>query len=192
LRQFASNQVQYSTRRCDNCSGSVGDRRFFQGSLFLVRRTLSKNKTMMSSFWVTLLVVVAVMAVSYGQATPEQFHIALAGSNGMSISWFTAISTEKSECRYGTTVESLGGVATGTQRAYHQDYGFHHSTELQGLTPGTKYFYSCGDGVSMSQTFSFTSAPSADDTSKPLSMVIFGDMVSSKTNVFTILICLLS
>jgi hypothetical protein len=146
----------------------------------------------MSSFWVKLLVVVAVMAVSYGQATPEQFHIALAGSNGMSISWFTAISTEKSECRYGTTVESLGGVATGTQRAYHQDYGFHHSTELQGLTPGTKYFYSCGDGVSMSQTFSFTSAPSADDTSKPLSMVIFGDMVSSKTNVFTILICLLS
>jgi hypothetical protein len=62
----------------------------------------------MSSFWVKLLVVVAVMAVSYGQATPEQFHIALAGSNGMSISWFTAISTEKSECRYGTTVESLG------------------------------------------------------------------------------------
>lgn len=130
-----------------------------------------------SSFWVNLFVVMGIALACQASSVPEQFHIALAGSGAMSVTWFTASSTATSECRYGTSADNLNLVATGSQRAYHQDYGFHHTTELTGLDASTKYFYSCGDGVSMSRTFSFTNAPSISDTSKPFSMAVFGDMV---------------
>jgi hypothetical protein len=111
---------------------------------------------------------------------PEQFHIALAGSNGMSVTWFTSASTQKSECHYGMSHDLLDLVASGSARSYHPDHGSHHVAVLTGLDASTKYFYSCGDGTVMSQVFNFLSAPSTEKSNKPISMAIFGDMVRSK------------
>lgn len=121
---------------------------------------------------------------SYAQTTPEQIHIALAGPQSMSVTWFTPETTLKSQCQYGTESDKLNLVARGTQRTYHREFGFHHVTELPNLSHSTKYFYSCGDGTTMSEVFSFTSAPSNEKSSKPVSIAIFGDMVRQKNISF--------
>lgn len=126
----------------------------------------------------TLLLSVLFAWNEAAEIIPEQFHLALAGANAMSVSWFTYNSTLKSLCHFGTHEDQLSSIAFGSQRSYHHAYGSHHVVELKDLQASTKYFYSCGDGTTMSSTFSFTSSPSAEKSSKPLSIAIFGDMVS--------------
>lgn len=124
----------------------------------------------------------------FAQTTPEQFHLALAGPQSISVTWFTANSTLKSLCQYGTNENKLNLLAHGTQRSYHHAFGSHHVAELTNLVISTSYFYSCGDGTTMSQVFSFTSPPPSEKTNKPLSIAIFGDMVKFSSFLFYLVV----
>lgn len=46
-------------------------------------------------------------------SVPEQLHIALAGEEGMRITWFTAEDSSHPHCIYGTTSDSLIDNAPG-------------------------------------------------------------------------------
>lgn len=121
--------------------------------------------------------LVALSIVGRVLSSPEQIHIAMSGMDGMSVTWFTSEATAKTECRYGRSKTLLTSSASGTQKSYLIGGGHHHSVVLNGLEADTQYFYSCGNGIDMSETFSFKTFPSKESTSKSISLAIFGDMV---------------
>jgi hypothetical protein len=63
-------------------------------------------------------------AVAAASATPEQVHVAFAGSDaqgssdGMVVSWYTANPTATSTVQFGTASGKLDQTATGTSVAY--------------------------------------------------------------------------
>ena len=113
-----------------------------------------------------------------GFSTP-QVHIALAGTNGMRVAYFTPNATVSTQCAYGTTQTGLTSLATGSAKNYLPDAGLHHTVKLANLTEGATYYYACGDGSAenTSATFSFvqptSSAPQAGQT---FGTLIFADM----------------
>ena len=63
---------------------------------------------------------------------------------------------------------------------------FHHVT-LQGLTPGTQYFYKVGDPkLGMSQEFNFTSPPAVGNTSYPFVLGVVADTGLTPNTTVTI------
>jgi Purple acid Phosphatase, N-terminal domain len=79
--------------------------------------------------------------------------------------------------------------AEGSQVIYSQTYnntealnytsGIIHHVELQGLAPGTRYFYSCGDPGSAahwSPELNFTTLPRVGADAFPLRLGVIGDL----------------
>ena len=116
---------------------------------------------------------VALQACCDAAQIPEQMHIALAGTNCVRVMWFTPEETA-SVCRYGKEPASLFDSVEGSQVIYLAEHGAHHSAKLSQLDQDAQYFYSCGNGETMSDVFSFHTTPSGGAT-KPVSFAIFGD-----------------
>lgn len=109
---------------------------------------------------------------------PEQFHIAIAGSDGVRVSYATMNSTSVTQCSYGFGPGNLNTTVTGTAKQYLPIYGYyHHTVKLSPLTPSTTYYYQCGDGTATGNTSSiyhFTT-PAPEGNTDPFNMLIFGD-----------------
>ena len=58
---------------------------------------------------------------------------------------------------------------------YLAGYGSHHTASLKELKCSTKYYYTCGDDISMSEVFHFNTPRSMDST-EPIRLAVFGDM----------------
>jgi acid phosphatase type 7 len=110
---------------------------------------------------------------------PEQIHIAFAGDSGMSVSWATKGPTDTSTVKYGMDADKLTLLAKGAQKTYYGNE-YHHHVELLQLSPGTLYFYSCGDEAQGFSTIRSFKAPAqamdkAFQTGQPHKISVFGD-----------------
>jgi hypothetical protein len=109
-------------------------------------------------------------------SSSEQIHLSLAGENGFRVTWFTQDDLKSPGCVYGTSSQDLSSTSQANSESYLTGYGTHHKAVLTDLSPGSEYFYSCGDiGVDMSEIYSFHTPPKVDNI-KPLRFAIFGDM----------------
>ena len=124
---------------------------------------------------------------------PLHGHIALTGDpTQMRVHW-TSGSPVTPVVRYGISPRDLSHVTSGAWRTYGQgdicgpmanltmyflDPGFLHDVLLEGLEPGTRYFYKYGggsEGSKFSQVRSFTTPP-VHGADKTVKFVIYGDM----------------
>ena len=111
---------------------------------------------------------------------PEQIHTAIAGAatngdaTGFSVMWFTA-SSAPSVVKFGSAPGSLDAQVHGSSESYLEGWGYHHTVEVLGLHASTAYFYSVGDGTTMSAVQRYKMTPSAT-TTEAFNMSIFGDM----------------
>ena len=70
------------------------------------------------------MTALAIVAVAAAGTTPEQIHIAFAGTdsagnaNGMTVSWATMAATATSTVHYGLSPDALTMTATGTALSY--------------------------------------------------------------------------
>lgn len=87
------------------------------------------------------------------QDPPQQIHIAFDGSDvhtndGMIVSWVTLSNTAETVVQWGSSPGALSNTATGTQSMYLPAANggtVNHHVHVSGLSPGTTYFYQCGD-----------------------------------------------
>ncbi|GJN22669.1 hypothetical protein PR202_gb10257 [Eleusine coracana subsp. coracana] len=133
---------------------------------------------------------------------PEQVAVALgAGPGSAWVSWVTGEAqmgaavepldpaAVRSVVRYGLAADSLVHEAAGESLVYSQLYpfdGLHnytsgiiHHVRLQGLRPGTKYYYQCGDPTipyAMSEVHAFRTMPAVGPTSYPGRIAVVGDL----------------
>ncbi|VAH75604.1 unnamed protein product [Triticum turgidum subsp. durum] len=97
--------------------------------------------------------------------------------------------TVGSVVRYGLAADSLVREATGDALVYSQLYPFEglqnytsgiiHHVRLQGLEPGTKYYYQCGDPSipgAMSAVHAFRTMPAVGPRSYPGRIAVVGDL----------------
>jgi hypothetical protein len=109
-------------------------------------------------------------------SSSEQVHLSLAGDNGFRVTWFSPTDLMNPGCLYGTSSQDLSSTSEAKSESYLEGYGTHHKALLTELSPGSEYFYSCGDlGVDMSEIYSFHTPPKVDNI-EPLRFAIFGDM----------------
>ncbi len=107
----------------------------------------------------------------------------------MRVSWATACAAT-SVVNYGTT-PSMGTKTTGykpdaqyTMGSYTSPYIYH--VHLQGLTPGTDYYYQVGDSTSgVSQVYKFTSHPGVGPE-VPHVFAIVGDLGQTNNSASTV------
>ncbi|CAD6207641.1 unnamed protein product [Miscanthus lutarioriparius] len=133
---------------------------------------------------------------------PEQVAVALsAAPTSAWVSWITGDfqmggavkpldpSAVGSVVRYGLAADSLVHEATGESLVYSQLYPFEglqnytsgiiHHVRLQGLEPGTRYFYRCGDPSipdAMSDVHAFRTMPAVGPKSYPGRIAVVGDL----------------
>ena len=132
-----------------------------------------------------MFVSVLVFAISImhtcASTKPEQIHIAMAGKDGMRISWYTEETTKSSVVKYGIASVDENSIE-GIAETYLDDWGSHHTVLLPSLKRNTRYIYSVGgsstDGTDMimSDVFSFATVPEDSDTSNDIRLSVFGDM----------------
>jgi hypothetical protein len=118
----------------------------------------------------------AVAGMSQSQSTnqPSQVHIALAGSDGMAVSYMT-VEDSASAVKYGLKSQIYDQKADGKSSSYWRT--FHHHIVLTNLEPNTKYYYIVGcDEGGWSQEYSFTSAPSTSNQDNSFSFAVWGDL----------------
>jgi len=130
----------------------------------------------------TKVLTLAIFALSsYSASAKYDFdfgyerHIAIAGSDGMAISWYTAEP-------YNTTSKVFFGLAPNLLNVIEGDYattywesGYHHHVVLNNLLPSTTYSYAVGSGQgAWSDTQNFTTV--TDSSATTLSFAFFGDL----------------
>ena len=97
----------------------------------------------------------------------------------MTVSWATRVATASSIVKFGPSVDKLDTVIAGSSSQYLAGAMVHHHVELTALTPGSTYFYVCGDAAgSFSLPRSFViprSASQAAALKAPLAISIYGD-----------------
>jgi hypothetical protein len=120
---------------------------------------------------------IVVQCISLGQvhglfclfsSSPSQFRVALAGANGVTISWttngyFGSNDTPNPQVKYSTSSTLLNPVSSqiGTTSNYDPT-SFFHNVALSNLSPSTKYYYQIAASpscVAQSGIYSFTTAP---------------------------------
>eukprot|EP01139_Manchomonas_bermudensis_P018992 Amastigsp_a676288_29.p1 type:complete len:534 gc:universal Amastigsp_a676288_29:310-1911(+) len=111
-------------------------------------------------------------------AEPEQIHLGLAAApeTQMVVMWTTFANTS-SLVRFGASPNALTETAEGLTLTYTAAgwQGTLHRVLVDDLSPGTKYFYSVGDGQNMSAVFHFKTAP-APNAARGINMLLVGDM----------------
>jgi len=104
-------------------------------------------------------------------------YLQAADPHSMTICWHDT-------AQYGTAVEyglstGLGTLVSGTSEAVTRDFRW-HTVVLDGLDPGTLYYYRIVSGNESSGIFRFKTLP-ADNNPEVLRFLIFGDIHSSDT-----------
>ncbi len=121
--------------------------------------------------------------------TPTQVRLSWSGSprTSMTVVWQTAQPTESSSVQYGTTAK-MRKRAVGNRVTYPYETGVIHEVSIQGLKPGTTYFYRVGDKKGgFSEISSFRTEPVGE---KDFVFTAFGDHgvgEASKANVDLVL-----
>jgi len=109
---------------------------------------------------------------------PEQVHIGYYDKpSQMTVSWSTAM-LSSSVVHYGTSPLKLTSTATGTcsRFTYGNENGkqFVHKVLLEGLVPGTRYYYSVESSGQKSPTFSFVTMQEGNNWIPKF--LVYGDM----------------
>ncbi|CAC5378885.1 ACP7 [Mytilus coruscus] len=109
---------------------------------------------------------------------PEQIHISFGDDpTKMLVTWSTMNVTQNATCLYGIGTTNM--IAKGYTRKFvdggpQQHTQFIHRATLINLKPGTRYVYSCGNGVLMSDLLTFVSMKDGSDWSPRIAL--FGDL----------------
>ncbi|KAI3870190.1 hypothetical protein MKX03_025786 [Papaver bracteatum] len=142
---------------------------------------------------------------------PEQISLALSSQpTSIWVSWVTGDaqigsnviplepSTVKSEVWYGTKSGNYQYSQTGKSEVYSQLYPFQgllnytsgiiHHVRLQGLEPGTKYYYKCGDTSlsAMSKEHTFRTLPLPSPSNYPRRIAVVGDLGLTSNSTTTV------
>lgn len=141
---------------------------------------------------------------------PEQVSLAISSPTSMWVSWVTGDaqigtnvtqldpSSVASEVWYGKERGEYSNKTTGGSTVYSQLYPFEgllnytsgiiHHVRLDGLEPGTKYYYKCGDSSvpAMSEEHSFETMPISNATIYPHRIGVVGDLGLTSNTTTTI------
>ncbi|KAF4370860.1 hypothetical protein G4B88_012660 [Cannabis sativa] len=142
---------------------------------------------------------------------PEQIAIALSSSpTSIWVSWVTGDaqiglnvtpidpSLVASEVWYGKRSGNYSNVQKGVSTVYSQLYPFQgllnytsgiiHHVKLEGLEPGTKYFYKCGDSSipALSEEHMFETLPKPSPNAYPNRIAVVGDLGLTSNTTTTI------
>lgn len=142
---------------------------------------------------------------------PEQISLALSSQpTSIWVSWVTGDaqigsnvipldpSTVKSEVWYGTQSGNYQFSQTGKSEVYSQLYPFQgllnytsgiiHHVRLQGLEPGKKYYYKCGDTSlsAMSKEHTFKTLPLPSPINYPRRIAVVGDLGLTSNSTTTV------
>jgi acid phosphatase type 7 len=140
----------------------------------------------LQGLFVATLVVVAVCASpscdgSPGNALPQGVHLAFSGGNPANeivVSWFSCglpPETENPEVEiFGTKNASTGLLYTGKSHSYYKSW--QHNVVVNGLKPGTRYFYVARLGEGVSKRFSFQTLFGAPPPLANFTTLVVGDM----------------
>lgn len=122
-----------------------------------------------------LLSVSASAADAENGTLPMQLRLAYAGENGMMVSWNTYSKLSHPTVFYGRMPGLLDRVASsGVSVTYETSLTYNNHVPLQGLEPGTVYYYLPQDS-NATEPYSFkTSRPLGDQT--PYSVAVAVDM----------------
>ncbi|KAM1301927.1 purple acid phosphatase 23-like isoform X2 [Malus sylvestris] len=131
---------------------------------------------------------------------PEQIALAISSPTAMWVSWVTGDaqigktvrpldpSTVGSEVRYGEESGKYTSVKKGVSVVYSQLYPFAgllnytsaiiHHVRIDGLKPGMKYYYKCGDSSipAMSQEHALETLPEPGENTYPRRIAVVGDL----------------
>ena len=113
----------------------------------------------------------ALLFAGAAASSVTQVHIAIAGADGMVVSWRTEDESVDARVRYGASAESLDAAATGAVVSYLAGSGFHHHAVLSPLTRGARYYYKI-DGDDATRSFVAPPAPERRD----LKFAVGGDL----------------
>lgn len=141
---------------------------------------------------------------------PEQIALALSSPTSMWVSWVTGgaqigtnvtaldPSSVASEVWYGKESGKYTNKQTGMSMVYCQLYpyegllnytsGIIHHVRLEGLEPGTKYYYKCGDGsiLALSEEHTFETLPLPGPNVYPRRIAVIGDLGLTHNSTTTI------
>ncbi|XP_039015847.1 purple acid phosphatase 23-like isoform X3 [Hibiscus syriacus] len=141
---------------------------------------------------------------------PEQIALALSTPSSMRISWVTGDAqigpnvttldptSVASEVLYGKESGKYTSKRRGNATVYSQFYPFEgllnytspiiHHVKIDGLEPGTKYYYKCGDSSlpAMSEEHVFETLPSPARNSYPPRIAVIGDLGLTRNSSTTI------
>ncbi|TXG72516.1 hypothetical protein EZV62_001095 [Acer yangbiense] len=131
---------------------------------------------------------------------PEQIALAISSPTSMWVSWVTGDakigsnvtpldpSSVDSEVWYGKQSGKYSSKRRGNSTVYSQLYPFEglfnytsgiiHHVRIDGLEPGTKYYFKCGDSsfLAMSEEHAFETLPLPSPTSYPRRIAVLGDL----------------
>ncbi|CAL5185928.1 unnamed protein product [Lathyrus oleraceus] len=141
---------------------------------------------------------------------PEQIALAVSSSTSMWISWVTGNAqiglnvtpldpaSVRSEVWYGKKSGKYTSVGKGDSLVYSQLYPFEgllnytsgiiHHVKLEGLEPGTRYYYKCGDSSiqAMSQESTFETFQTPSPKNYPTRIALIGDLGLTSNSTTTI------
>ncbi|KAM7253238.1 hypothetical protein ACFE04_025856 [Oxalis oulophora] len=141
---------------------------------------------------------------------PEQIALAFSSPSSMWVTWLTGDaqigahvtpldpSLIASEVWYGKNTGKYSNNVKGNAVIYSQLYPFKgllnytsaiiHHARIDGLEPGTKYYYKCGDSSipAMSQEYVFETLPLPGPSSYPRRIAVIGDLGLTRNSSTTI------
>ncbi|CAO2831929.1 unnamed protein product [Amaranthus hypochondriacus] len=141
---------------------------------------------------------------------PEQISLALSSPSSMWVSWVTGNAqigtnvTELDPSSVGSEVwyGEISGIYTskknGVSMIYSQVYPFDgllnytsgiiHHVKLEGLEPGTRYYYKCGDSSipAISKEYTFETLPFPEPNNYPQRIAVIGDLGLTHNSTTTI------
>jgi hypothetical protein len=102
-------------------------------------------------------------------------HIAIAGDNGMAISWYSVEPYNTTSKVFYGLAPQLSNVIEGPIATTYWESGYHHHVVLDNLSPSTTYSYAVGSGDgNWSDIQNFTTV--SDSSSDSIKFTYFGDL----------------
>jgi len=129
--------------------------------------------------FLSILIAVVFFAGGCGDLTPRQIHLSTKSDASTSavVTWVTTgdQDTATHKVKYGLAPGTYTEIAEGSSHPLpNEPQGFVHEVELTGLTPGTTYYYICGDDTGgYSPEARFSTAPAAGQN---FTFCVIGDM----------------
>jgi hypothetical protein len=150
----------------------------------VIKHFITQQQIMNHTLRITIiaLIVISLLAMRHCRPLLEVEAVQIAfGNQPMSqitVSWHTIDSpdTYVPIVRYGTQSGNYTQTVTGGESVtYNRTAGFSHHVILDGLKPGTLYYYICGNDEVYSNEYMFRTAP-LQNASGTMEMVVYGDL----------------